>query len=122
MEYHIKGYYSFHGKENPFTGMFKIDENKKIIGEIKDSNSVCSRHEVEGHIKSIDDKLIMDFVKIPTGLLANIYYHLEKDDASKLDGEYKGSWSFKTKKVFKLDRDELETETENKTSLTLISK
>lgn len=53
--YDIKGFYNFHGKENHFTGLFKIGStrlsvNKKIIGEIHDPNSVCPKHVVRGEV------------------------------------------------------------------------
>jgi len=119
--YRVSGIYIYHGEKNPFTGLFEIGENNKLIGEITDPNSICQRHAVKGEIvkysdKSIDGKdlTIMNFVKIPTGfVLAPIYYSLKKKYDNKLSGddelsgEYIGRWEFK-EKVFKLRLNEEE--------------
>ena len=103
MKYTIKGSYFFHGKENPYTGLFEIEDNN-IVGSISDPNSSCRRHEVKGKVFHLKDKIILDFVKIPVGTLkADIFYKLEKSDKREgMAGEYKGFWSFKDQKVIKL--------------------
>ena len=35
-EYEVNGFYNFHKKQNKFTGLFEIDDNKKILGKIED--------------------------------------------------------------------------------------
>lgn len=97
--YKVKGSYQFGGKENHFTGQFSIDSSGRITGKIWDPNSICSEHEVKGEIKQGQDNsaVILEFVKIPTGILADIYYQLQKvsDPKNKLAGAYDGVWSFK---------------------------
>ena len=112
--YRVSGIYIYHGEKNPFTGLFEIGENNKLIGEITDPNSICQRHAVKGEIVKYDDSIDMNFVKIPTGfILAPIYYSLKKKYDNKLSsddelsGEYIGEWEFK-EKVFKLRLNEEE--------------
>ena len=94
MKYAIKGSYFFHGKENPYTGLFEIEDNN-IVGSISDPNSSCRRHEVKGKVFHLKDKIILDFVKIPVGTLkADIFYKLEKANGNGIEGKYKGCWSF----------------------------
>ena len=103
MKYIVNGSYSFHGKENPYTGLFKIKDDK-ITGLISDPDPSRPRHEINGHVTYLDDRVILEFVKGPGGtLMADIFYKLEKSDKREgMAGEYKGFWSFKDQKVIKL--------------------
>lgn len=121
--YKLEGAYHFGGKVNHFTGQFSIDGSGKVTGKIWDPNSICSEHEVKGEVKEgqNDGVAILEFVKIPTGILADIYYQLQKasDPKNKLTGVYEGAWSFK-EKVLPIVKG-TEGEIENKTYLELLS-
>ena len=93
--YDVSGFYMYGGKQYDFTGEFFIDIVKHINGRIWDPGSLCDEHQVAGTI--IDsDKVRMEFVKIPTGMLVDIHYKLEKETEpfDSLIGNYKGNWSF----------------------------
>ena len=93
--YNVSGFYMYGGKQYDFTGEFFIDIVKHINGRIWDPGSLCDEHQVAGTI--IDsDKVRMEFVKIPTGMLVDIHYKLEKETEpfDSLIGNYKGNWSF----------------------------
>ncbi len=78
-------------------GKVLIDENMRIVGEIRDPNSVCPKHIVKGSISVADISMSMYFEKIPTtgmGCLATIYYHLAKADDGDVLGIYDGMWTF----------------------------
>lgn len=95
-----KGFYRFHQKENPFSGVFDIDTNNKILGYMDyDSNSICSTSMIDGKIKFENDGIVMDFLKRYTNLrLLNVLYHLKKfGEPKELVGEYKGNWFVKEK-------------------------
>ncbi len=98
--YLVNGIYLFHGKENPFTGQFAIDDDI-ITGFISDPNSTCSRHDVEGKVEYREGLEILDFAKKPTGtIMPDIFYRLEKTSGKGgISGEYSGSWSFKEKGI-----------------------
>ena len=117
--YVVKGFYHFQGRDNNFSGLFEIDENGAIAGYIRDPNSICKRHIVKGNL-SYQEKFRMDFVKIPPNFfLLNIYYLLLKEDGTPgAEGKYKGSWEFR-EEALKLDTLENETETKNRTQITL---
>jgi len=74
--YNVKGSYQFGDKANYFTGQFSVDGSGKITGKIWDPNSICSEHKVKGEAKEGQNNgvVVLEFVKIPTGLLADIYY------------------------------------------------
>ncbi len=93
-EYIVEGVYYFHGKENEFTGLFEIDQDGKVVGKIEDPNSICPMHVVRGEIQQLDDYILLEFVKIPTGLLAPIYYSLKRPNDGSLEGKYQGIWDF----------------------------
>ena len=93
--YNVSGFYMFGGMQYDFTGEFFIDIVKHINGRIWDPGSICDEHRVAGTI--IDSgKIGMEFVKIPTGMLVDIHYKLEKEAEpfDSLVGRYKGNWSF----------------------------
>lgn len=119
--YKVEGAYHYGGKVNRFTGQFSIDSSGKITGKIWDANSICSEHQVKGEVKEGKDNgaIALEFVKIPTGLLANIYYELRKvsDPKNKLAGNYDGTWSFK-EEVIPIIKG-TEGETKNQTYLRL---
>jgi len=116
--YRVEGSYKFGGKNNHFTGQFSIDSSGRITGKIWDPNSICSEHEVKGEVKE-GNVAMLEFVKIPTGLLADIHYQLQKvsDPKNKLAGAYDGVWSFKEKVIPIVEG--TEGETENQTHIEL---
>jgi hypothetical protein len=117
--YNVQGRYAFHGAENEFSGLFYIGNDKRIAGEIKDPNSMCKKHAVAGEISFTDGVTTMAFVKMPMGMLSNVYYYLHKiDSPKKTMGNYEGEWSF-AELVIKTNLKEYETETKNKTRITL---
>jgi hypothetical protein len=101
--YEVFGFYKFYSKHNFFTGEFDIDSDDLIRGKIWDPNSRCSEHQVEGKVEQEDkgSAVILKFVKIPTGMLVNIYYYFKKTaiPTNKLKGEYDGYWTFKEKVI-----------------------
>jgi len=120
--------YSFHGRENPFTGEFEIDNNK-IIGKIIDTVSMSPEHKVFGEVKYFKEGILLDFIKRPCSLiLADIYYKvIKKCNNKELAGDYLGFWSFGNQEVLQVGSIESrvkipETEISNKTSLTLCLK
>ena len=120
--YEIKGSYRFHEKKNDFTGLFEIDSDGNIAGEIQDPNSMCSRHIVYGTIEYLDDITLINFVKTPTGALVDIYFSLKKSGTDKeIEGEYTGVWAF-TEPAISLDTKSLEDEIKNRTHISLYKK
>ena len=119
--YKIFGFYMYGGRQNDFTGVFNIDSGSFIRGKIWDPNSRCSEHQVEGGVKQEDNEnsIILEFVKIPTGMLVDIYYRLKKTTTpiNELAGEYKGNWSFKEEVIPIVEG--TEGETENSSRITL---
>ena len=96
-DYDVKGIYFFQGKENRYTGRFSIEENDQISGEIIDPASRCSRQEVEGQVKQLEDEVILEFLKSPTGdfvgLLSPIEYQMRKKRTNgDFSGNYEGAW------------------------------
>ena len=88
MKYAIKGSYSFCGRENPYNGLFEIEDDN-IVGLISDPNSSCPRHEVKGKVVHLKNKIILDFVKIPVGTLkADIFYKLEKANGNGIEEHF----------------------------------
>jgi len=95
--YNIRGTYLFQGKDNPFSGTFSVGSDGKITGHIKDSASRCPRHDITGQVKSLDDAVVLEFLKSPTGQfvgsLAPIEYQMKKPKTGEdLSGEYEGAW------------------------------
>lgn len=118
-KYDVEGSYIFHRKENAFNGLFEIDTDGIVVGEIHDPNSVCPKHVVEGTVFKTEYPIDIRFVKIPTGILGRIYYHLMKSDEKKtIEGEYKGLWQF-NEVVLKLDASDFDTEPGNRCKMTL---
>ena len=97
--YEVSGFYKFGDRYNFFTGEFEIGNDNLIRGKIWDPNSRCFEHQVEGEVKQKDNgsAVILNFVKIPTGMLINIFYYFKKTAApiNELAGEYDGHWSFR---------------------------
>lgn len=94
----MDGNYSWHGKENIFSGILTVDVKGHLEGEIEDPNSRCPLHKVEGRIFYKDEKVILDFIKSPTGGYANLLqpvaYQLVKSEVKQQDlvGSYNGAW------------------------------
>ena len=99
-EFNVEGHYHYVGKENDFTGLFKIGSNNTLLGDIRDPNSNISSHLVLGKIKSFDTCISLNFLKMPPHFLSvPIYYHLiKKEDIKNIEGTYSGLWTFNTDK------------------------
>lgn len=118
-EYEVLGFYNFHKKQNNFTGLFGIDSHGKIVGQITDSNSICPKHLVDGNIYLEKNPQTIEFIKIPTTLLARIHYSLTRADGSReIDGEYRGNWQLR-EKALNLKTKLSEKEKENQAQLIL---
>jgi hypothetical protein len=99
--YEFKGLYDFLGKEHAHKGNILIDRNLNFAGEIYDRSSRFKKHAVKGKITIEENRMVMNFAKIPPGFMFNtIYYCLEKEGAPKrlnlegLSGNYLGQWNF----------------------------
>ena len=128
MLYSLEGNYFFHGKDNQYTGVFAIGDNR-IRGFISDQNSFIPKHNVEGKVIDSNGVPILEFLKKPIGnklvqsLMANIFYRVEKTDGIRdIEGKYEGFWTFGDAKILRLGTFTEETEKENRTSLTLRQK
>lgn len=95
--YKLDGTYFYCDRDNDHHGSIEIDKEGKIAGIIIDPNSMSDKHIVEGKIYTKNSRTILMFDKLPTGMLANIHYYLEKPADGKLDGKYDGLWSVKEK-------------------------
>jgi len=82
-DYDLNGIYFFEGREYKYFGKLLINENGQISGEIKDSASRCPRHEIKGNIIQLEDEVVLEFLKNPTG-----------DFVEYLSGTYEGAWRF----------------------------
>lgn len=86
------------------SGEISIDRNKKFVGEIRDPNSLCKKHAVKGEISIDDERIRIDFLKIPTGILVPVKYSLKCQNSFRgtleeltdedLRGIYDGIWVF----------------------------
>jgi hypothetical protein len=92
--YAVEGFYSYHGKQNDFTGLFDIDNQGKIAGSISDPDSLCKMHVVDGNVTRRNGFTRMKFVKVPTIYLVRVYYGLTKP-GEELEGQYNGVWEFR---------------------------
>jgi len=97
--YDIHGVYRFKGKDNEFSGVFEIDKNGEIVGEIEDPNSASANHLVLGKISPEDEKVRLHFRKIPVGLFSDLFYNLEKEGSDTLEGQYEGMWALDEKRI-----------------------
>lgn len=103
MRFNVKGVYTFKEKENPYTGIFATD-GERIKGYISDPSSICERHEVEGTISHLENKLRIEFTKMPSSsLMAPIFYRFEKTtENGEIEGNYDGFWCFGEEEVIEL--------------------
>jgi len=98
-DYNIDGIYLFQGRKNKYSGELSINEDGQISGEIRDSASQCPRHDIQGKIIQLEDEVVLEFTKIPTGdfagYLSPIEYQMRKPKMNgDLSGTYEGAWRF----------------------------
>jgi len=133
--YGFNSLYDFQGKTNSQKGIIFVDTNLNFAGEIYDINSQVKRYLVEGKITIEENRMVMNFAKIPTSFMFNtIYYCLEKECAPEHfkiagpTGNYHGLWSFNEKTLDVRKREEpgmgtalniKDVEQSNKASLSL---
>lgn len=131
--YKMQGTYFWRGIEHQQEGLFEVDKNGNISGQIIDPDSSHPEREVEGKITQLDDRVVLEFVKKSDGTLyADIFYNLTKSGGKQIDGEYQGVWSVKEEIIrlgrgYKAGIGEValvlpDNERENKAYLKLISK
>jgi hypothetical protein len=97
----LKGSMIFLGGEHEHKGKILIDKNLNFAGEIYDRNSRVKKYAVNGTITIEENRMVMNFAKIPPGFMFNtIYYCLEKEGTPEEfkiagpTGNYYGQWSF----------------------------
>jgi hypothetical protein len=96
--YKFEGTYVYGGRDDNFQrGSIEIDKEGKVAGFINDSSSICDMHIVEGRICTKNNRTVLMFDKLPTGMLVPIHYYLEKPENGELSGRYDGLWSVKEK-------------------------
>ncbi len=105
--YSVKGSYMYHGDKNEFKGLFRVDENKYLLGRIVEGIDEkvaeilnTEYHIIAGKVTNLDNPQIK-FVKIPiNSWAAPIHYSLKKSDGlKKIEGSYDAFWSFKQEDV-----------------------
>ncbi|MBU0461503.1 MAG: hypothetical protein KJ574_02865 [Nanoarchaeota archaeon] len=98
VRYFFTGEYLYHGAEQQQRGFFYIGaqagKEDNLVGRIFDDGSNAAAHVAKGRVLSRAGIQIIKFLKIPTGMNANIAYVLAKKATKDITGHYEGFWSF----------------------------
>ncbi|MFC1686332.1 hypothetical protein ACFLZS_00120 [Patescibacteria group bacterium] len=98
--YDVTGFYRYGGSDNGFTGELSVNDSGEITGTIVDPSAANPERQIYGSIKQEQDGVVLEFVKVGTGMAADVFCKflkvLKSEDESADDyaGGYKGFWSF----------------------------